>query len=117
MASKQLKREGINEDNTEVFMTEEYKKKLADSKEFEKLQSLEEEYNNIGTVQNKVSFVQEMISNHKSDMSVFFKEMYKNDMVFGGPKIIEGAEGDQGESQNRGTANKPSLEDYVKLKL
>jgi hypothetical protein len=37
-------------------MTEEYKKKLAESNEFEKLQALEEEYHNIGTAKNKVGF-------------------------------------------------------------
>lgn len=72
-------------------MTEEYKKKLAESNEFEKLQALEEEYHNIGTAKNKVGFGGDASSKAQNDMSTFFKEMYKNDMVFGGPKVIEGA--------------------------
>ena len=43
--------------------------------------------------------------------------MYKNDMVFGGPKVIEGAQENQIDRGRDSQANKVSLEDYIHHKL
>ena len=55
MAAKKMKREGKGVVNEKKFMTESYRQKLEESKAFEKLDKLQEEYDKKNSAKARVS--------------------------------------------------------------
>jgi hypothetical protein len=73
IAAKQLKREGKELEGTERFLTEGYLKMLEENKKFVKNDEEKEKFNQLHSASGQ------------GDMTSFFRQMYSQDMLFGGP--------------------------------
>ncbi len=88
LAAKQLQREGQHFDDKQKFMSESYRLMLEANKRFEAEDSRLEEYNKTHSAMNKVPLADQ------TDMSAFYKKMYSQDMMFGGPRVVQEADAD-----------------------
>lgn len=110
IAAKQLKREGMDFESKDRFLTESYLNMLKENQLFEADDSMKEQYNKSHSALNK------------TDMSGFYRNVYAKEMTFGGPRgpILEESEGIHidinMDGANSEDENAPKVTEKIELK-